>query len=445
MDRHEIYREIQMTYEELLSYLLQKYGGAVCDYFATPECKSKNKKVTRTAEGLYCHHMDEDKGGNLSNSAQAQMQPFEWQKKERLVYCNIIEHLILHMKIAVLRQKDFLRKPFDVNNFFSTGGIFMVCHAINDMFMNNGTSVPWQKRCFKEVENNYEEYIFLVRALLMYIDSNYYGEKNNIPFLQPGSIVHFSDCDCEIVDISKKKNAIRLKLPNGELKACDVWIAILQLEYLDYLDIQTRTMASGFKEFYEKIYNDVVNCRNENEILAYANALKIDYNGYGYVQYANIELTEDFGAKNADEYISKGLPMHSDKEISLEGKEPRFWKGSIIPEEVAEAFYIIRIEAMFDVKKGNEPFVIYREFDSLRGGFSSQFDDNNNFITKNRKILSTSDIYDRETKKFYSQYVREGKVLDATVVLTLGREDYILFQELYDIRYLKILDGCYFV
>ena len=160
MDRHEIYREIQMTYEELLSYLLQKYGGAVCDYFATPECKSKNKKVTRTAEGLYCHHMDEDKGWNLSNSAQAQMQPFEWQKKERLVYCNIIEHLILHMKIAVLRQKDFLRKPFDVDNFFSTGGIFMVCHDINDMFMNNGTSVPWKKRCFKEVENNYEEYIF---------------------------------------------------------------------------------------------------------------------------------------------------------------------------------------------------------------------------------------------------------------------------------------------
>ena len=67
MNRKEFKDELKMTYGELQSYLIQKYGGAKCDYFVNPECKSKNKKVSRTSEGLYCHHMDEDKGGNLEN------------------------------------------------------------------------------------------------------------------------------------------------------------------------------------------------------------------------------------------------------------------------------------------------------------------------------------------------------------------------------------------
>ena len=134
MERDEIYKELQMPYDELQQYLRNKYGGALYDYFVTPECKTKNKKVGRGMEGLYCHHMDEDKGGNLGNPLQARLQPFEWQKKERLVYCNVIEHLILHMKIAVLRQKDFLREPNDVIDFFTTGGVEVICRDINDMF-----------------------------------------------------------------------------------------------------------------------------------------------------------------------------------------------------------------------------------------------------------------------------------------------------------------------
>ncbi|MDD4690611.1 MAG: hypothetical protein PHE51_12825, partial [Eubacteriales bacterium] len=78
MNSKELYKELQMTYDELQRYLIEKYGAAVCDYFATPECKSKSKKVTRTGEGLYCHHMDEDKGGNLGNAPDAKGQPFEW-------------------------------------------------------------------------------------------------------------------------------------------------------------------------------------------------------------------------------------------------------------------------------------------------------------------------------------------------------------------------------
>ena len=105
--------------------------------FATPECRSRSKKISRTKEGLYCHHMDEDKGFCLSEVSSALPQPFESQKKERLVYCNILEHLILHIKIAVLRQKKSLiqnRKIFLV--FLQHMALIRFCKEINDMYLH---------------------------------------------------------------------------------------------------------------------------------------------------------------------------------------------------------------------------------------------------------------------------------------------------------------------
>ena len=157
MNREEINKELSMTYEGLTEYLIQKYGAVQYDYFCTSECRSKNKKVTRTSEGLYCHHIDEDKGDLLSHPKAAQRSPFDWQMKERLVYCNALEHLILHIKIAVLRQKKKLIKPLDIDAFLRPG-IHLICGEINDMFLNEGTKIIWKKRCFEEIKENYEEY-----------------------------------------------------------------------------------------------------------------------------------------------------------------------------------------------------------------------------------------------------------------------------------------------
>ena len=208
MNREEIYKELCLTYDDLQVYLNKKYGGAQYDYFHTPECNAKNKKVSRTKEGLYCHHMDEDKGGNLGNPPQAKTQPFEWQKKERLVYCNVLEHLILHFKIAVLRQKELFKEPKDILDFFTTGGIYMICQEINDMFMNDGTTSAWKKRCYEEIKDNYCDYIALIKSLLLYIKNDYIGKKEESEFLKVGSFVHFSDCDCEILKLSNKKNVV---------------------------------------------------------------------------------------------------------------------------------------------------------------------------------------------------------------------------------------------
>lgn len=442
MVREEIYKELQMTYEELQQYLIQKYGGAEYDYFATPECKSKSKKVSRTKEGLYCHHMDEDKGGNLSDPRGAISQPFEWQKKERLVYCNILEHLILHIKIAVLRQKDVFEKPQDVIRFFTTGGIFMLCEEINDMYIKRETLVEWKKRCYEEVKENYKDYRILLQAILAYIDANYVGEKTKDAFLVPGSIVHFADCDCEILKVNTKRNIFQLRLPTGEEKSFKSEIAIRQFTYADYINMVAGKMASGYDIFYVRIYEDILGDNDSKaEIEAYMNTFKVDFVGHGFADYANIHLNDSYGAKNADTYISKALPMHCDMTYDLKGKEAVFWKGGRIPAKAKKSFYIVRIETMFDLKEGYEPFVRYRERDFMRVPFLLDIDNSHNFKTKGWFVLSTSDVYDKATDKYYD---KDKQLVDAKVILTLGKEDYELFQETYDIRYLKVLDGCYF-
>jgi NAD(P)H-hydrate epimerase len=52
---------IDMSYAQLVQHLLDKYGPAKYDYFNTPECKSKSTKLSRTKEGLFCHHIAENK------------------------------------------------------------------------------------------------------------------------------------------------------------------------------------------------------------------------------------------------------------------------------------------------------------------------------------------------------------------------------------------------
>ena len=450
MDYKEIELELGMTYADMQQYLLHKYGGATCDYFVTPECKSKGKSISRTSEGLYCHHMDEDKGGNLGNPSQAKMQPFAWQKIDRLVYCNILEHLILHMKIAVLRQHSKLKVPHDVISFFTTGGIFMICMDINDMFMSNGTNVVWKRRCFNEVKENFEDYITLINAFLLYIDKNYIGSKTEKPFFAPGSIIHFPNVEYEIIRISKENDLLLLGLPSGERKVVkltevyDRFAPFLQLTYADQVDYVIRGMSSGFEGIHTAIYRDIVAYDKKEVIINWQEKFGIDFRGYGFPQYAYINLDKSFGSENADEYISKALPMYCSNRIDLSGKTPRFWKGTPIPTSAKDLFYIIRIKTSFKIKAGMEPFVRYRETDALRSQAAFAKDNNHGFA-KNWTVLKTSDIYDPVKNKYYSVYEdTQGNVAEARVILSLGRDDFLLFKKTYTVWYMEILDGCYF-
>ena len=211
MHREEIFTELSLSYDELVHYLLNKYGGAVSDYFATPECNSHSKKISRTSEGLYCHHIDEDKGGNLSSPMGAKNQPYAWQKKERLVYCNILEHLLLHIKIAVLRQKKRFYKPAEIDSFFTTGGIYEICKDINDMYSQDGSNTKWVQRCYAEIKDNYADYILLLKTIITYLQKQYYGEKSDSALLKKGSRAKFSDGSCAITGVCFFPEKVRLQ------------------------------------------------------------------------------------------------------------------------------------------------------------------------------------------------------------------------------------------
>lgn len=137
--------------------------------------------------------------------------------------------------------------------------------------------------------------------------------------------------------------------------------------------------------------------------------------------------------------------MYCEDKIDSEGKTLKFWKGTRVPKKVGDSFYIIRIECSFYIKEGMEPFVRYRETDCLRNFSIGVMNNNHNLKNKGWTVLATSDIYDKKSGKYYSQHVdKNGKIVDARVILTLGKEDFLLFKERYEIQYLKILDGCYF-
>ena len=42
----------------------------------------------------------------LLNKNYARKNPYEWQKKENLIYCDFLEHLLLHVLIVAYPSKD---------------------------------------------------------------------------------------------------------------------------------------------------------------------------------------------------------------------------------------------------------------------------------------------------------------------------------------------------
>lgn len=153
----DIQEELAMSYDMYVKYLIQKYGPAEYDYFCTEQCKSKNKKISRTKEGLFCHHIDENKEILLSTPEVARIRPFAYQKADRLVYANYLEHLLLHIKIV---EDDVENKGLGL------GGVLMICGAINDYY-RHGRADGWRKNAMAHLDEKQEDYI---QAMLHFKD-----------------------------------------------------------------------------------------------------------------------------------------------------------------------------------------------------------------------------------------------------------------------------------
>ena len=169
MESTEIKNQLKMTYDELVDYLLKKYGPAQYDYFRNESCKSKNSKVSRTNEGLYCHHIDENKAILLSNDKFAINNPFEYQKANRLVYCNVLEHLILHIKI-VEEPKNENANQMEIQGI--GGAVCFICPQINDYCNGYEFKQQYLINIFSLIENNFNDYIDILKYFLDVVEKN---------------------------------------------------------------------------------------------------------------------------------------------------------------------------------------------------------------------------------------------------------------------------------
>lgn len=159
---------LKMSYQDIVSALLKKYGSSKHNYFKDTNCTTKNPQVTRTSEGLYCHHIDEDKAIMLSNDKFAAANPFEYQKANRLVYCNLLEHLLLHVKIA-----ENPNSQANENELPGIGGaINFICKDLNDIYAGKEFTDDWRKTVAEKVKDNFDDYIAILRYLWNVIESN---------------------------------------------------------------------------------------------------------------------------------------------------------------------------------------------------------------------------------------------------------------------------------
>jgi|SRR5690625_3823144 len=153
VDTYKEYKDLlSKTYDKAVDCLLQKYGPAQDDYFREKsyqkfmngEIKSISKgKISRTNEGLYCHHIDEIKELNIANPLFIKRKniPFEYQKKDRLVYCDLIEHTILHVLITKETS----------NTFGYLGYETFLKPMIEDWYLNKSIPNPgWMKNCYNK-------------------------------------------------------------------------------------------------------------------------------------------------------------------------------------------------------------------------------------------------------------------------------------------------------
>ena len=167
MDLEEYNKVKNMNYDEYCLYLQNKYGKAK-GYYCTP--KGNKHNIGRTSEGLVIHHVKEDEMIMLSNPTFARLAPYEFQSPDNLVYCNYLEHLLLHVLIVEKSVENAEVMPFGL------GGImFFLVPELNDWYSGyykNSSKEGWRRNCYEVVKDNEDTYLEILWRYIDYVDLN---------------------------------------------------------------------------------------------------------------------------------------------------------------------------------------------------------------------------------------------------------------------------------
>ena len=92
------------SYNEFCEFLINKNGPVIGPYFKD----SLNKNISITKKGYEVHHIFENRALNLSNQLYAIQFPFIYQEPSNLLYCDLLEHYLLH--IFIVEELDDIQK-----------------------------------------------------------------------------------------------------------------------------------------------------------------------------------------------------------------------------------------------------------------------------------------------------------------------------------------------
>lgn len=166
---------MELNYIEYVVYLKAKYGKVKENYVIKNKNSYKyNKNNSRVDEGLMIHHVLEDQYVYLSNASYNDFNALcinhpETQSANNLVYCNYIEHLILHIKIMESQTME--------HRVCGWGGIFSIMKHINSAYKcyyieadTNYDKIDsfgsFRKSCTKVIIQKLYDYLYLVDYIM---------------------------------------------------------------------------------------------------------------------------------------------------------------------------------------------------------------------------------------------------------------------------------------
>ncbi|TPR54755.1 hypothetical protein [Metamycoplasma neophronis] len=119
------------------------------------------------------HHKYEDHEVLLSDRENAKRYPYEWQLPENLVYCDYLEHLLLHILICEkFLKKDVTGKfmrTFEDENTSTTdwlriqGITVFIAPLLNDFYSGWTPKLEWMRKCLSLIENDKHVYLVLLK------------------------------------------------------------------------------------------------------------------------------------------------------------------------------------------------------------------------------------------------------------------------------------------
>lgn len=146
-----IREHLNTPYDEYVSYLQNKYGLPAQPYYRWSDDNSTliKGRVSRAKEGLQVHHVKEDTVSGLSKPETARLYDISYQSPENLCYCNVLEHFLLHIKIAEMDRND--KSDMDLCN----AGINWLALIINTSLANPSKSW-YSKKEFESIKKDFE-------------------------------------------------------------------------------------------------------------------------------------------------------------------------------------------------------------------------------------------------------------------------------------------------